>query len=189
MKNIISTLIDSSILAAGLLSISALDASALTLQGNSCDISQLTSSIDCKGTFNGNDANQDLSGLFEVNDWAEFLKVDSNSGTDGNLTVNAGGTWSISGLDSSSNYMVVLKGGNSFSSYFLGSGLTSANGTWNTQGVVKGNGKPGPGLSHFTVYEGSGPAAGAPEPTTIGGFLLAGAILNKLRRMKSKKNS
>ncbi len=99
------------------------------------------------------------------------------------MTVTGGGTsggWTLTGVDTS-NLMVVLKGGNSFSAYEL-NGATS--GDWNTLGLEKGNGEPGPGLSHFTVYE----AEPVPEPLTILGSATALGIGGLLKREQSKKN-
>ncbi|MEQ9235061.1 PEP-CTERM sorting domain-containing protein [Coleofasciculus sp. E2-BRE-01] len=166
---------------------------ALTSLTNSCSTSDLNGSVACEGTFAGNDANQDLGGLFGVDAWSQLFKVDDDSGTNGGLNVTGGGTsggWSLTGIDfNTSNIMVVLKGGNSFSSYLL-DGATS--GSWNTNGVVKGNGQPGPGLSHFTVYEAPKPVTdpeAVPEPLTILGSATALGIGGLLKRQQSKKNN
>lgn len=142
-----------------------------------CSTDNLSGSSQCLGSFSGNDANSNLSGSFGINDWQKFSKIDSNSGSNSNLTVGGGstsGNWSLNGLNSNSDYMVALKGGPSYSLYYLGSKQTEAGGNWNTSGLAKGNGKPSPGLSHFTVYEGNSQAV--PEPTTILGVMLAGGI-------------
>ncbi|MEQ9357019.1 PEP-CTERM sorting domain-containing protein [Coleofasciculus chthonoplastes] len=166
---------------------------ALTSLSNSCSNSDLSGSVACEGTFDGNDANQDLGGLFGVDAWSQLFKVDNDSGTNGGLNVTGGGTsggWSLTGIDfNTSNIMVVLKGGNSFSSYLL-DGVTS--GSWNTDGVVKGNGRPGPGLSHFTVYQAPKPVQDpqdVPEPLTILGSATALGIGGLLKRQQSKKNN
>jgi hypothetical protein len=184
MKNLTAKLIGASVVAASLLSVSATGANALTLQGNQCSTSNLTGSSACQGTYEGNDANQDLDGLFGKTGWSQLFKVDSSSGTDGNLTVTADGektgTWSLSGVSFDDyDLMAVIKGGDSFSAY----SLSDLSGTWNTDGVVKGNGQPGPGLSHFTVYSiAKGPSEEVPEPLTILGSGLAlgfGAMFKK----------
>ncbi|MEQ8752842.1 MAG: PEP-CTERM sorting domain-containing protein [Coleofasciculus sp. G1-WW12-02] len=166
---------------------------ALTSLSNSCSTSNLSGSVACEGTFAGNDANQDLGGLFGVDAWSQLFKVDSDSGTNGGLNVTGGGTsggWSLTNIDfNTSNIMVVLKGGNSFSSYLL-DGVTS--GSWNTNGVVKGNGRPGPDLSHFTVYQAPKPVTdpeAVPEPLTILGSATALGIGGLLKRQQSKKNN
>ena len=142
-----------------------------------CSTSNLSGASNCLGAIGGNDANSNLIGSFGINDWQQFSKIDSNSGSNSNLSVGGGntsGTWSLNGLNSNSDYMVALKGGPSYSLYYLGRGETTAGGSWNTEGLAKGNGKPSPGLSHFTVYKGNSQAV--PEPTTILGVMLAGGI-------------
>ena len=160
-----------------------------------CSTNNLSGANDCLGSFSGNDANSDLSGSFGINDWQEFSKIDldeDDSYSNSNLTVGLGegdedeedededeneaiqGSWQLNGLNANSDYMVALKGGPSYSLYYLGRGETTAGGSWNTEGLAKGNGKPSPGLSHFTVYKGNSQAV--PEPTTILGVMLAGGI-------------
>lgn len=190
MKNLTAKLIGASVVTASLLSVSANAASALTLQGNKCSTSNLTGSAACEGTFVGNDANQDLNGLFGKTGWSELFKVDNSSGTTGGLTVTAAsgektGTWSLSGAETSQyDYMAVIKGGNSFSAYFL----NAFSGNWNTQGVVKGNGNPGPGLSHFTIYSiQKDNTAEVPEPLTILGSGLALGFGTMFKKKYSNK--
>lgn len=190
-----SSLVPSVLAAAGIAVASSAfsPAQALTRLSNSCSTSNLSGSVACEGTFDGNDANQDLGGLFGVDAWSQLFKVDNDSGTNGGLNVTGGGTsggWSLTGIDfNTSNIMVVLKGGPSFSSYLL-DGATS--GSWNTDGVVKGNGRPGPGLSHFTVYQAPKPVQDpqdVPEPLTILGSATALGIGGLLKRQQSKKNN
>lgn len=172
-------------MAAGLLSLSAIGANALTLGPVACNISNVSGSSNCQGAFNGNDANQDLSNLFGISKWNQFAKVDNDSGSKGGLTVTGGGTsggWTISGI-TSDKYMIILKGGPSFSSYLLNSTTTS--GTWNTAGLFKGNGDPGPGLSHFTVYVPD--AQAVPEPLTILGSAVALGFGGYLKKEYAKK--
>jgi len=171
---------------------------ALTSLSNSCSTSDLTGSVACEGTFAGNDSNQvqDLDGLFGVDGWSQLFKVDSSSGSNGGLTVSKDngqakdGDWSLTGIDfNTSNIMVALKGGPSFSAYLL-DGATS--GRWNTDGVVNGGGNPGPGLSHFTVYEAPKTVQDpepVPEPLTILGSATALGIGGLLKRQQSKKNN
>ncbi|MEQ9671023.1 PEP-CTERM sorting domain-containing protein [Coleofasciculus sp. G2-EDA-02] len=166
---------------------------ALTRLANPCSTSDLSGSVACEGTFAGNDANQDLGGLFGVDAWSELFKVDSDSGVDDGLTVTGGGTsggWSLTGIDfNTSNIMVVLKGSQSFSSYLL-DGATS--GSWNTNGLVRPNSRPGPDLSHFTVYQAPKPVTdpeAVPEPLTILGSATALGIGGLLKRQQSKKNN
>ena len=143
-----------------------------------CDLGNFSGSSACLGPLSGNDSNSDLSGSFGIDTWTEFSKLDAGSGNNGKIDVvgsSTSGNWSLNGLDSSTNYMVALKGDPSHSLYYLGSGNTGFNNeTWNTDGIVKGNGKANPGLSHFSVYQGSSEAV--PEPMTILGVALAGGL-------------
>ena len=153
--------------------------SSPVLTGNvSCSITDLAFSTDCQGAYAGNDSNQDLDGFFGINGWAEIAKVDGSSGTDGILTVqefdeDTIGEWSVTSFAGYDNVMAVLKGGPSFSAYLLDTSFTL--GSWSTAGIEKGNGKPGPGLSHFTLYatDGNGPST---VPLPAAGLLLAGAL-------------
>ena len=170
---------------------------ALTLTGNvSCSNSNLTGSVACQGAYEGNDSNQDLGGLFDVDAWSELYKVDleEDNGTDGGLEVTGGGTsggWSLTGIDfSTTDIMVALKGGPSFSAYKL-DGVTTS-GSWNTDGIENGGGNPNPGLSHFTVYQAPKPVTdpeAVPEPLTILGSATALGIGGLLKRQQSKKNN
>lgn len=173
--------------------LSVTSASALTLTGNvTCSIANLSGSTACEGAFVGNDANQNLDGLFSITGWTEINKVDSDSGTDGDLTVTGGGTsggWSFDyGINDP--VMFVLKGGNSFSAYLMDLSVTS--GTWNTDGIEKGNGQPNPGLSHFAVYSGGTNGGGNPPPNPIplpaAGWLLISGVagLGFFGRRKAK---
>ncbi|MGB3514359.1 MAG: PEP-CTERM sorting domain-containing protein [Microcoleaceae cyanobacterium] len=184
MKNLTAKIIGASVLTAGLLSVSATDAAAAV----NCSTNDVTGSASCEGAFSGNDSNSDLGGLFNVDEWVEWAKVDNDSGTDGGLTVGGGGqsgTWSVSGIDSP--FMIALKGGPSYSAYYMDGNTTS--GDWNTDGLFKGNGKPGPGLSHFSVYIAKGDNnAEVPEPLTILGSGLAlgfGAMFKKKQSNKA----
>jgi hypothetical protein len=136
-------------------------AEAVQASDVACSPSNLTGSTTCLGALDGNDSNSDLSGSFGVDSWTELFKVDSRSGTAGGLTVTGdgqSGQYTITGLDPNMTYMVALKGGPTYSLYYLGSGQ-SFSGTWNTNGLAKGNGAPGPDLSHFTVYQAAGGTA------------------------------
>ncbi|MEQ8386412.1 MAG: PEP-CTERM sorting domain-containing protein [Coleofasciculus sp. A1-SPW-01] len=172
---------------------------ALTSLGTTCNTSNVGGSILCEGAFSGNDSSTEVNDnkIFGFDTWSQLFKVDDSSGSTGGLTVdltNSGdeteGTWSLTGVDfSTSNIMLVLKGGNSFSSYLL-DGATS--GSWNTNGILKGNDKPGPDLSHFTVYQAPKPVQdpeAVPEPLTILGSATALGIGGLLKRQQSKKNN
>ncbi|MFW5655266.1 MAG: VPLPA-CTERM sorting domain-containing protein [Roseicyclus sp.] len=167
---------------------------ALVLQGDvECSADDLTVSLDCEGAFSGNDSNTDLDGLFSKNGWTELAKVDDASGTDGDLTVTqddntaTSGGWSYTGDVSAYSHMIaVLKGGNSFSAYLLDLSVKPLEGAWNTDGIAKGNGKPGPGLSHFGLYTIDAVPSQVPLPAAAW-MLLAG--LGGLVAMKWRKDA
>jgi hypothetical protein len=143
-------------------------ASALTMgltDLGTCNTSQLTTSTDCEGAFEGNDANSNLDGLFSKSGWTKL------SGVSLSLTGAGGtsGTWSVSGWGSLTTVMAVLKGGPTFAAYLLD--LSATSGDWNTSGLLKGNLTPGPGLSHFEFYS-TEPSA-VPLPAA-GWMLIAG---------------
>ncbi|BAQ62636.1 hypothetical protein GM3708_3042 [Geminocystis sp. NIES-3708] len=166
-----------------------------------CSTANLTTSILCEGPFSGNDSNSNLDGIFGLNNWTEFAKVDDDNGTDKGLTVTGGGTsggWSLDlGGDGSHKYsgvMAVLKGGPSYSAYLLGldvlDNFNFLNGTWNTDGIYKGNGDPNPGLSHFTIYTtGKMPIRDVPEPLTILGTGLALGFGGLFKKQQDKRKN
>lgn len=170
------------------ITLSASMASALTLASGSttCSITDVSGSTACEGAYSGNDSNEisDTTELFGLDGWKEIDKVDGNAGTSGVLTSQASGMWSISSFDTYETFMIVLKGGPTFSAYLLGDGDTAASsGTWSTAGILKGNGQPGPGLSHITLW-GTGTAAPVPLPAAAW-LLLAGlGGLGAARRFK-----
>ena len=178
---LMSTLIRALVAAAAIAAIgSGATASTVGLTDlGTCNIGQLTTSTACAGAFDGNDANSNLDGLFGQAGWTEIAKIEDGT-ADGILTItNAGGTsgtWSVTGWGGLSKVMAVLKGGPDFAAYLLD--LSKTGGTWNTLGLLKGNGRPGPGLSHFTLYgvpsEVPLPAAGWLMLAGLGGLGFAG---------------
>jgi hypothetical protein len=187
------------------------NALTLTKGYTTCNTNNVTFSLgdgfsnsrDCEGSYNGNDSNSDLSEIFGDNifgdfDWQEWSKVNAGdaSNINGGLTLNGAGsisgTYSLTGLNTNNYYMIALKGGPNFGLYYLGKvDSSSITGTWETDGIFKGNGQPNPGLSHFTVYTASGGSfspVSVPEPITIlgsGVALVFGGIL-KNKKAHSK---
>ncbi|MEQ8996600.1 MAG: PEP-CTERM sorting domain-containing protein [Coleofasciculus sp. B1-GNL1-01] len=202
-----SSLVPSVVAAAGVVVASSAFSpaqAALTSLGT-CSTSNLQGAELCEGAFKDNDSSSLVNDnkLFGIDTWSQLFKVDSSSGVDGGLNVTAdtydeeeeekeaiSGTWSLADVDfNTSNIMVVLKGGPSFSAYKL-NGATS--GRWNTDGVVNGGDNPGPGLSHVTVYQAPKDIQNAepvPEPLTILGSATALGIGGLLKRQQSKKNN
>jgi hypothetical protein len=161
-----------------------------------CSLASVEGATSCAGIFSGNDSESDIGGLFGQNSWTEVLKLDSGSGTSsGNgmtlsvTNTGAGGSWSIDTYAGFRPVMFVTKGGNSFSAFLMD--LKTLTGGWDTQSMVKGNGKRGPDLSHWTVYQaGMLPLQPSPSPAPVPlpagvWFLSAGvAGLSLLRRKK-----
>lgn len=159
-----------------------------------CNVDSVEGALECAGVFSGNDSNSDLGGLFGQDTWTEVLKLDAGSGTtSGNgITLSVtntgnGGTWSIDTYAGFAPVMFVTKGGNSYSAFLMD--LKTLTGSWDTLSMLKGNGKPGAGLSHWTIYQagtlpvqpGPGPA---PVPLPAGLWFLSAGIagLSLLRR-------
>jgi hypothetical protein len=168
--------------------------------GTKCALSNFTTSTACAGAYEGNNSNQDLDGLFGEDWGGEFLKIETPKDWNGSvlskaasgvtLTIlgkgDAEGTWSVDTWGTFTKIMAVLKGGSSFSAYLVD--LADLSGTWNTLGIEKGNGKPGPGLSHISFYGIKGDVPPPSEvPLPAAGWLMLAGIggLAALRRRKA----
>lgn len=169
----------------------------------SCTLSAFSGVTSCEGPFSGNNSNQSLDGLFDIN-WESGsfvsgeIKVDNGSkGSTGGFSFKSAkdqdkqsGTWELdkSITDKYQYGMFVVKAGNSFSSYFW-DGL-STTGVWDTLGVTPNNGGS-PDLSHFSFY-GFGqrvvepPTPTIPEPATVIGLLAVGGGIVASRRKKAQ---
>lgn len=170
---------------AGILMSGGASALTLTTGATTCDVSNFTiggsDSLNCEGAYDGNDSNQNLDGVFGLNDWTQIVKVDdpATGGTGNGVTLTVGnpggtsGTWSVDTWGGFTTVMAVLKGGPTFSAYELDTTLGTF-GSWDTSGILKGNDTPGPGLSHLTLYWTGTP----PDPTggTIGAVPLPAAM-------------
>lgn len=186
--------IAAALVAVALMSGSAVTAKTVTSPSlPSCNVTSIEGATACAGIFAGNDSNSDLGGLFGQQSWTEVLKLDKSAGTASgngmNLFVSDGGTWSIDSYAGFAPVMFVTKGGNSFSAFLMD--LKTLTGKWDTQSMVKGNGKRGPDLSHWTIYQSgvlptqSPPPSAVPLPAGLW-FLSAGiAGLALVRRKKA----
>lgn len=166
---------------------------ALVSAGASCDRNSVQGAVACAGIFSGNDSNQDLDGLFDRGyDWTEILKLDGNNGrvTQGGLTLtlsNGAKTWALDTYAKNDPVMFVLKGGNTFSAFLMDT--TVLGGSWNTLSMLKGNDRPGPDLSHWSIYSaGTAPDAPSPVPLPAAALLLLGGLggLGAVRAMRRK---
>ena len=132
------------------------EAHALSLSSNAsidCTAGTFTGTVDCRGPFSGNDSNQidENTELFGLTGWKELTKINTEdnvnsysddfinfSGSGGKLKNNI--SWSFNNnfdLSSVSELFFSVKGGRSFSTYLWDEETTS--GTFDTQGIVKGN--------------------------------------------------
>ncbi|MBD2387208.1 PEP-CTERM sorting domain-containing protein [Cylindrospermum sp. FACHB-282] len=94
---------------------------------------------------------------------------------------NTSGTWSLgAGKSINSPFAIAVKGGPDYSAYFFNAASNITSGTWNTFGIAKGNGQPGPGLSHLDIYVAT--AKDVPEPLSILGTVAAFGFGGLLKR-------
>ncbi len=174
MKNAFATIIGTSVLTAGILSMSALSASAASLIG----------------AFSGNDTGAQGTAISNLNTllgptWTVAGKSDDGFGTflsGGHGSQN--GIWST-GLTGAGAFAV--KAGNGYL-LFETNDISTIN--WSTVGLVVGRGNT-PGLSHLSVFTGGpvrpGDPAPVPEPLTLLGSGLAlgfGGMFQKKRNAK-----
>jgi len=201
MKRYLALLIGSSLMAVGAVTLPAANA----LAAGDCTKSAFSGVTACEGSLNGNNSNQSLDGLFDIN-WKSGsfvsgeIKVDNGSGGSSSgfsFTSDAGknkqsGTWSLDSslTDQYESGMFVVKAGSSFSAYFW-DGLSST-GTWDTKGVkLVGKGNT-PDLSHFSFY-GFGqrvaepPIPRIPEPAAMAGLMAVGVGIVTSRRQQAQQ--
>ncbi|KOR35068.1 MULTISPECIES: PEP-CTERM sorting domain-containing protein [Planktothricoides] len=165
MKNLFATAIGTSVLTAGILSMSALGASAATLIG----------------TYDGNDTGAQGTGITNLDSilgpaWTLAGKSDEGLGTfssggEGSLT----GTW-LTGLSGAGAFSVKAADG-----YLLFETDDISTINWSTLGLLNKGGQQ-PGLSHLSVYQKE-----VPEPLTLLGSGLAlgfGGYFQKKRNAK-----
>lgn len=115
----------------------------------------------CEGLFTGSGGGQnvDLNDILEL--YGEGFSLLGKSDESGPVST-LGNTWSASGLDGYSEFVVALKQATYWGSYYF----TPANGwsgTWRTSGWAIG--QPAGGLSHLDVYVRR--AVQVPEPGTL----------------------
>lgn len=135
----------------------------------------------CEGLFTGSGGGQnvdldDILGLYGSG--FSLLGKSTESGPVSTL----GNTWSASGLDGYSEFVVALKQATYWGSYYF----TPANGwsgTWSTSGWAIG--QPAGGLSHLDVYV-RGPVR-VPEPGTLA--LLGMGLLGLAASARRKKRT
>jgi hypothetical protein len=186
------------------LMMAAHSASALTMAPEACIVGSVSGATACSGIWEGNDSNQDLSGLFGIATWTEVVK--HNSGAAGSTAnngveltidypVGSAATWAVDTYNNNDPVIFVLKAANTFSAFLMNTAILS--GTFDTQSALSGgintpaqNRDRGPGLSHWTIYSG-GTGGGVivppvPLPATLPLLLTAigfgGFTLRKSRK-------
>ncbi len=185
---------------AALMTLGAQSAQALTLAygETTCDVTQLTidgnNADDCAGAFDGNDSNQDLSGLFSKADWTELVKVNIEGGETENtqngvkLSLTAGNefTWEVADWMGYNPVMAVVKAGDYFSAFLLDTSL-GTKGAGNTFSIVVGKKLNNPDISHLTLYN-----TPAVVPLPAAGWLLlmglGGLGVASRRRRKAQQS-
>ena len=195
MKNLFAGVMTSSVVAASVLSLSALDANAATLAKTSDVTAGGVNATAVYGSNEGNDTGSKSTFLSELNGglfgdytWELADKSDEGSSIEG-ITLNMtdqgsnSGTWSITGLDDSSPFVISLKAGNNYSAYFFDAG-SALSGDWDTIGTsLNGSGKAGKQISHISVFVASNQfgdtpeSQEVPEPGTLVGLLALGSVV------------
>jgi hypothetical protein len=179
----------------------------------SCNAGLVESATQCVGVFQGNNdvtnggpadpATQIVSsGVFDgITDWTFSGKKDLPSGgTSTNvlgfsISPNQGnetGTFSFSNNAinwSLTSLAISLKGSTSYSIYYIPKGTFTSAPTgldWNTLGLQTGgnNPKPGPGLSHASVYYNT-----VPTPALLPGLIGMGVAALRKRKAEAEDNT
>jgi hypothetical protein len=168
MKNLFATAIGTSVLTAGILSMSALSASAATLVG--------------PGSFSGNDTGAQGTAISNLDSilgptWTLLGKSDEGLGTVTYNGNNKSGTWST-GLSGAGAFSVKAADG-----YLLYQTDDISTINWSTFGLLN-NGQQQPGLSHLSVYK-----AEVPEPLTLMGSAVALGFGGYFQRKRNAKKS
>ena len=83
-------------------------------------------------------------------------------------------------------FVLAIKGGPTYSYYEFDAGTSGIDSlSFDTLGVAKGNGRAGPGLSHFGLYTQNSPV---PEPQSyalmLAGFAAIGLMVRSRRRAR-----
>ena len=158
--------------------------------------------VSCQGPISGNDSESAVQALLGseweflakdddgngINEWgSDFANVDYFELTGGTGT---SGTWEFdTNLIPATveEFAIAIKGGPTYSLYKF-EDLSVTSGDWDTLGVTNGDGKAGPGLSHFSVYVKRVPEVPVPtipEPAAMVGLVAVGAGVVINRRKKA----
>lgn len=197
MKNTITTLLGSALLATGIASAHISPASAFTL--GSCNTSNVDGSVQCGVGLTDQDSvssNKPLTvnveSYFNSNDWSFGGKIGVENGYNGDGEGKLG-EWDISSVFQNTwdDVMLVFKSGQgNLMGYLLDDKVTS--GDW-TSPFSAPNNNVGD-VSHISVYYRSGggeqpPVNSVPEPATLMGLGLVASGMVMARRRKSSQSA
>ena len=145
--------------------------------------------LDCRGPIGGNVNGNASEAVYLTSQWGTNWTWQGESGDAGAGPFSANQSGLLSGtlsFDSAVKglFVLAIKGGPDYSYYeFNGgvAGITSLQ--FDTLGITKGNGNPGPGLSHFGLYTALAPV---PEPESyalmIAGLGVVGFIVRRRKQ-------
>lgn len=190
MKNTITTLLGSALLATGIASAHIAPANAARpapapAAPASCDTADVLGSVNCTVGVAGQDSvsdNKDLTvnleNFFGSSDWQYATKIELRE------RQGQSGTWDLSSIleNTWDDVMVVFKGGDNttITGFLLQDGVTSFD--WDTPFGKKD-------VSHISLYYRNGddvqPPAAVPEPATLMGLGLVASGMVMARRRKS----
>lgn len=132
--------------------------------------------LDCRGPIGGNVNGDPSEATYLSSQWGHTWTWQGKSDDAGAGPFAANQSGLLSGtlsFDSAVKglFVLAIKGGPDYSYYeFNGGVLGISSLNFDTLGITKGQGKPGPGLSHFGLYTST---AAVPEPETYA-LMLAG---------------
>lgn len=189
MKNTITTLLGSALLATGIASAHLAPANAVVMASSSCNTTDVVGSANCTvGVASQDDVSENkdltvnLENFFGSSDWEYATKIElaSNKGQSG--------TWDLSSIlqNTWDDVMVVFKGGKNttITGFLLEDGVKSFN--WDTPFGVKD-------VSHISLYYRNGgdvqPPAAVPEPASLMGLGLVASGMVMARRRKSSQSA